>query len=71
VDLHVIDVLDQLDTNKVAVEQISREIEGIVEIVGLSKDYAPPISLDPEVLARIAAYGFRLDVMARSYYDSP
>jgi hypothetical protein len=71
VDLHVMDVLDQLDKNRVAVEQIGREMEGIVEIVGLSKDYLPPISLDPEVLARIAAYGLRLDVMARSYYDSP
>jgi hypothetical protein len=62
VDLHVCDVLDQLDTNRLAFEELSREQGGIIEIVGFSRDYAPPVSLDLEIVVRLAQYGLRLDV---------
>jgi Domain of unknown function (DUF4279) len=49
VDLHVGDVLDQLDTNRLAFEELSREIGGIIEIVGFSREY--PQFLSNETLS--------------------
>jgi Domain of unknown function (DUF4279) len=61
VDMHVRDVLDQLDTSRAAFEELSREVGGIIEIVGFSRDYAPAISLDPNLVSRMAQYSLRLD----------
>jgi hypothetical protein len=59
---HVRDVLDQLDTNRSVFTEVSRGLGGVIVIAGFSQDYAPPISLEQETVARLAAYGLRLDV---------
>ena len=61
VDLHVRDVLDQLDRNRLAFEELSREVGGIIEIVGFSQEYAPAVSLEREIIERMAQYVIRLD----------
>jgi hypothetical protein len=61
-DQHVRDVLDQLDTNRSAFAELSRELGGIIVIVGFSRDYAPAISLEQETVGRLAQYALRLDV---------
>lgn len=62
VDQHVRDVLDQLDANRAAFEELSRELGGIIVVVGFSRDYAPPVSLGQDIVARMAQYSLRLDV---------
>ena len=61
-DQHVRDVLDQLDASKSAFAEVSRELGGIIVIVGFSRDYAPAISLEQETVARLAQYALRIDV---------
>lgn len=61
-DQHVRDVLDQLDTSRSAFAELSRELGGIIVIVGFSRDYAPAISLEQETVGRLAQYALRLDV---------
>jgi hypothetical protein len=41
IELEIEDILDQLDSNRASFEELSHEVEGIVEVVGLSRDYAP------------------------------
>jgi len=62
IDQHVTDVLDQLDTSRTAFLQVSRELGGVLVIVGFSRDYAPAISLEQETVARLAQYALRLDM---------
>jgi hypothetical protein len=64
-DLHVRDVLDQLDRNRLAFEELSREVGGIIKIVGFSREYAPAVSLEREIVERVAQYGVRLDYCGR------
>jgi len=61
-DQHVTDVLDQLDTSRSAFAEVSRELGGVIVIIGFSRDYAPAISLEQETVARLAQYALRLDV---------
>ena len=61
-DQHVRDILDQLDTSRSAFAELSRELGGIIVIVGFSRDYAPAISLEQETVGRLAQYSLRLDV---------
>jgi len=56
------DVLDQLDTNRVGFEELSREFGGIIKIVGFSREYAPAVSLESETVERMAQYNLRLDM---------
>ena len=65
VDLHVTDVLDQLDRNRLAIEELSREVGGIIEIGGFSREYAPAVSLDREIVERMAQYVIRLECRDR------
>lgn len=62
VNEHVRDVLDQLDANRGVFEQLSCEFGGVIEIVGFSRDYAPPIGLEPDIIGRLAQYMVRLNV---------
>lgn len=62
VDLHVENVLDQLDTNRSGFAELSRELGGIIAIVGFSRDYAPAISLEQGTVGRLAQYALRLEV---------
>lgn len=71
VDRHVSDVLDQLDKNRPAFEELSGKLGGIIEIVGFSREYAPAISLEPEIVERMAQYALRLDVAANYWRKTP
>jgi hypothetical protein len=59
---HVRDVLEQLDTSRSAFAELSRELGGIIVVVGFSRDYAPAISLERETVGRLAQYALRLDM---------
>jgi hypothetical protein len=61
-DQHVRDVLDQLDTSRSAFAEVSRELGGLIVLVGFSREYAPAISLEQETVGRLAQYALRLDV---------
>jgi hypothetical protein len=62
IDQHVTDVLDQIDKSGSAFAEVSRELGGVLVIVGFSRDYAPAISLGQETVGRLARYALRLDV---------
>jgi len=47
---HVQDVLDQLDTNKLAFEKLSRELDGTMQLVGYFHDISPGIHFDQETV---------------------
>jgi Domain of unknown function (DUF4279) len=61
-EMHVTDILDQLDTRKLLFADLIRELKGFVRIVGLPQNYGPAVSLEPETVARLAEYGLGLDV---------
>jgi len=58
---HVQDVLDQLDTNKLAFEKLSRELDGTMQLVGYFHDISPGIHFDQETVKRIAEYDLCID----------
>jgi hypothetical protein len=61
-DEHVRDVLDQLDSNKVAFEKVSRELGGTMQLVGYFRDVNPGVHFDLETVRRSADYGLCVDV---------
>jgi Domain of unknown function (DUF4279) len=60
-DEHVKDVLDQLDSNKAAFGELSRELGGTMQLVGYFRDVSPGVHFDPEIVRRIAEYGLCID----------
>jgi hypothetical protein len=60
-DEHVRDVLDQLDSNKVAFEKLSRELGGTMQLVGYFRDVNPGVHFDLETVRRSADYGLCID----------
>ena len=58
---HVKDVLNQLDANKAAFGEISRELDGTMQLVGYFRDVDPGVHFDLEVVGRIAEYGLCID----------
>jgi len=58
---HVEDVLDQLDTNRLAFEELSRELGGTMELVGFFRECEPGVALEREIVERMARYALMLD----------
>jgi len=58
---HVKDVLDQLDANKAAFGELSRELAGTMQLVGYFRDVNPGVHFDLEIVGRIAEYGLCID----------
>ena len=58
---HVRDVLDQLDANKAAFGELSRELGGTMQLVGYFRDVNPGVHFDLEIVRRIAEYGLCID----------
>jgi hypothetical protein len=58
---HVKDVLDQLDANKSAFGELSRELGGTMQLVGHFRDVNPGVHFDLEIVRRIAEYGLCID----------
>jgi len=58
---HVKDVLDQLDANKAAFGELSRELGATMQLVGYFRDVNPGVHFDLETVGRIAEYGLCID----------
>jgi hypothetical protein len=58
---HVKDVLGQLDVNKDAFRQLSRDFGGTMQLVGYFRDVNPGVHFDTEIVQRSAAYGLHID----------
>ena len=58
---HVEDVLEQLDRNKSAFEELSRELGGTMELVGYFREGEPGFGLEREIIERMAKYALTLD----------
>ncbi len=59
--MHVKDVLDQLDLNKVAFQRLSREMGGTMEVVGFFGKTEPGLYLDRATLERLCSYNLDRD----------
>jgi len=58
---HVRNVLDQLDANKAAFGELSRDLDGTMQLVGYFRDVTPGVHFDPEIVRRTADYGLSID----------
>jgi hypothetical protein len=58
---HVQDVLDQLDVNKAVFEQLSRELDGTLQLVGYFAEREPGVHFEREILERVARYALSID----------
>jgi hypothetical protein len=63
---HILDVLEQLDTNKRAFELLSQELDGRLELVGYFHDSYPGLVFDRAVVQRLAQYSLWVDF---DFYD--
>jgi len=61
IELHVKDVLDQLDGNKNGFVQLSRELGGTMQVVGYFREYQAGIHFDQKTVERIAEYSLCID----------
>jgi hypothetical protein len=55
------DVPDQLDANRVALGELSRELGGTMQLVGYFRDVNSGVHFDLEVVRRLAEYGLCID----------
>ncbi len=55
------DVLDQMDANKSAFEELSRELGGMMELVGYFSEHEPGIHFERVIVERIAKYALSID----------
>jgi hypothetical protein len=67
IELHVKDVLNQLDQNKCEFQELSRQFGGTMEVVGYFDAVEPGIHFDGEMVRRIGEYGLAIDC---DFYNS-
>jgi hypothetical protein len=60
-ELHVADVLDQLDNNRVAFQKLSAEFGGVMELVGYFRAYYPGLFFENTIVQRLAEYQLAID----------
>jgi hypothetical protein len=60
-EVHVRDVLDQLDANKGAFAKLSQDFDGTMQLVGYFREIEPGVHFDAELVERIAAYSLAID----------
>jgi hypothetical protein len=58
---HINDVLNQLDLHGTQFEELSREFEGILELVGYFYAYYPGLVFERELVQRLARYSLAVD----------
>ncbi|TGL31644.1 DUF4279 domain-containing protein [Leptospira koniambonensis] len=58
---HIIDVLDQLDSQADRIRKITSQFDGILQLVGYFHQYYPGLSLDSKTINRIASYNLNMD----------
>jgi hypothetical protein len=61
IELHVKDVLDQMDANKSAFEKLSCEFGGTMQLVGYFAKNEPGVHFEREIVKRIAQYALSID----------
>jgi hypothetical protein len=67
IEMHVKDVLNQMDTNKTEFTQLSREFGGTMQLVGYFRERSPGVHFDRETVLRISEYSLCIDC---DFYDS-
>jgi len=60
-EAHINDVLDQLDSHGTKFEELSREFEGILELVGHFYAYYPGLIFESGLVQRLARYSLSVD----------
>src|ERR1700738_164164 len=60
-ELHVADVLDQLDSNRAAFQKLSAEFGGVMELVGYFRAYYPGLCFENSIVQRLAEYQLAID----------
>jgi hypothetical protein len=60
-ELHVADVLNQLDSNRAAFQKLSAEFGGVMELVGYFRAYYPGLALENNIVQRLAEYQLAID----------
>jgi|SRR4029077_7532072 len=60
-ELHVADVLNQLDGNRAAFQKLSAEFGGIMELVGYFRAYYPGLYFESSIVQRLAEYQLAID----------
>lgn len=60
-DEHVKDVLDQLDANRAAFEEFSRDFGGTMQLVGYFRKVNPSVHFASEIVRRSADFGLCID----------
>jgi hypothetical protein len=72
---HVVDVLTQLDERKDAFKKLSIELGGVMELVGYFHAYYPGLTLERDVIERLAEYSLSMDCdfyfISEEVEDSP
>ena len=68
-ELHVSDVLTQLDENRSGFVELSGEFGGVMEIVGYFYADYPGLSFDHEVVERLAQFSLSIDCDFYYLYD--
>ena len=58
---HVNDVLDQLDLNGPRFEELGKELEGVLKLVGYFNAYYPGLVFERELVQRLARYSLSVD----------
>jgi len=60
-ELHIADVLNQLDANSTAFRQLSVEFGGIMQLVAYFHSDYPGFGFEPNVVSRLAHYSLTID----------
>jgi hypothetical protein len=60
-ELHISDVLTQLDENSEAFKHLSNELGGTIELVGYFHAYYPGLTLEHDAIERLAQYSLSVD----------
>jgi len=60
-EAHIRDVLSQLDANRAAFQQVSREFGACLQLVGEFYTEYPGLHLDADIVAGLAAYSLSVD----------
>ncbi|HET9792635.1 MAG TPA: DUF4279 domain-containing protein [Candidatus Angelobacter sp.] len=61
IELHVADVLDQMDAKKNEFKELSIELGGLIELVGFFPEFYPGIFFERELVERLAYYALSVD----------
>ena len=60
IEMHVKDVLDQMDAKKSEFAQLSRELGGTMQLVGYFREHEPGVHFDQETVRRISEYSLSI-----------